>query len=145
MKKSKGAAEEVERREEGVVEDGEDVEAEEKRVLVGSNEFWRWRRFESIAMKASSIFTLSFLSLRGACESRRRRKKERGLIFKFLKLKGLKEEFKSFGLKRRIDPTRHTTIILVRDKPVTKIFESSKQQVYQNQIHLTKFSFRLQV
>jgi hypothetical protein len=64
VKKSKGAAEEVERREEGVVEDCEDVDAEEKRVLVGSNEFWRWRRCESIAMKASSIFTLRFFSLR---------------------------------------------------------------------------------
>lgn len=58
VKKSKGAAEEEERREEGVVEDGEDVDAEEKIVLVGSNEFWRWSRCESIDMKASSIFTL---------------------------------------------------------------------------------------
>lgn len=63
MKKRRGAAEEDERREEGVVGEGEEVEAEEeKMVLVGSREFWRWRRWESIAMKASSIFTLLLFS-----------------------------------------------------------------------------------
>lgn len=64
VKKRRGAAEEDERREEGVVGEGEEVEAEEeeKMVLVGSREFWRWRRWESIAMKASSIFTLFFFS-----------------------------------------------------------------------------------
>lgn len=43
VKKRRGAAEEDVRSEEGVVGDGEDVEAdeEEKIVLVGSREFWR--------------------------------------------------------------------------------------------------------
>lgn len=53
MKKRRGVGEEEERREEG--EEAEEDEGEERRGVDGSRALWRWRRFESINMKDSSM------------------------------------------------------------------------------------------
>lgn len=60
VKKRRGAAEEEERREEGEGEESEGeetegVEGEEIRDVVGSKVLWRWRRFDSISKKDSSM------------------------------------------------------------------------------------------
>lgn len=60
MKKRRGAAEEEVRREVGEEDEAEAAEVEvvvvedresESREVVGSSEFWRWRRLESISKK----------------------------------------------------------------------------------------------
>jgi hypothetical protein len=53
VKKRSGVGEEEERREEG--EEAEEDEGEERRGVDGSRALWRWRRFESINMKDSSM------------------------------------------------------------------------------------------
>lgn len=54
MKKRTGVGGEEERREEGE-EAEEDEEGEERREVDESRALWRWRRFESINMKDSSM------------------------------------------------------------------------------------------
>lgn len=60
VKKRRGAEEEEESRDEGEEGEGEEhggeeEEAGERREVVGSRELWRWRRFDNISMKVSSI------------------------------------------------------------------------------------------